>query len=416
VIEGSGLPFQEANEFFSGKVNLPTRKSDDLRHHAHVRAFSVAGVVRDDMLSDFRAAIEKARVQGTGLSEFRKDFDAIVDRTGWRFKALGSTDEERRAWRARIIYRTNMRTSYMAGRWRQMTDPDVLRYRPFWRYKHSGSRHPRKTHLALDEKVFAWDDPIWEVYFPPNGFGCECDVEALSRRQMRALGKEGPDTFPLPGAYESRDPRTGDPEVRYPGIDRGWEYNVGRAWTDGVVPQELHQPLAPVGTDAEPPPAGPMPPPRPAPPARLLPDNLPPEQYVESFMGAFDLSPNEAALHRDPSGGVVTVSRALFETRDREGSVTGLKAGKRGRGQFALLLADTILDPDEIWVDWAMVASGIVLKRAYLRRIILPDATQLLVRFEWTSKGWTAVTGFDTSEGYIRSMRTGALLYRRAEE
>jgi len=115
AVEANALPFAEAIDFLKGKVNLPTQKWDDLRHAAHVRAFSVAGVVRDDMLADFRMAMAKAREKGTGLAEFRKDFDAIVDRTGWQFNARGGTMEERRAWRARIIYKTNMRTSYMAG-------------------------------------------------------------------------------------------------------------------------------------------------------------------------------------------------------------------------------------------------------------------------------------------------------------
>lgn len=85
------VPFKEAIEFLQAKVNLPTRRWDDLRHGAHVRGFSVAGVTRDDMLSDFRVAIEKARSEGTGFNEFRKDFDKIVERYGWQYFSHGKT-------------------------------------------------------------------------------------------------------------------------------------------------------------------------------------------------------------------------------------------------------------------------------------------------------------------------------------
>lgn len=411
--EGRGLPFAEAIDFLQGKVNLPTERWDDLRHGAHVRAFSVAGVTRDDMLADFRAAIEKARTQGTTLDEFRKDFDAIVDRTGWKFKARGATEEERRAWRARIIYKTNMRTSYMAGRYKQMMDPDVLRYRPWWQYNHSGALHPRQTHLALDGKVFAATDPIWRVYYPPNGFGCGCDVTALSNRQLKALGKTGPDPWPLGQSYPGKDPRTGEEEERFPGVDRGWEYNVGRSWLDGVVPQPLRKPLPPLDLPAPKPDLPPLPEPDRVDPAALLADDLPAQVYADRFLQAFGMGPGAEGYYRDRSGGIIALSQRLFEHRDQSGTAVGLKSGKRGRGQFALLLADAIQNPDEIWADWAQVASGVVLRRSYLKVVLLPDSQPLLVRFEWTAKGWVAVTGFDTTDTYLAKFRRGALLYRR---
>lgn len=410
------VPFQEAIDFLHGKVNLPTQKWDDLLRDAHVRAFSVAGVTRDDMLADFRAAIEKARVAGTGLQEFRKDFDRIVNATGWKFNARGSTEEERRAWRAGIIYKTNMRTSYMAGRYKQLTDPAVLRYRPYWKYRHHDNPNPRLVHLSWNGMVLLATDPIWKKIFPPNGFGCHCDVEALSQRQLLALGKTGPDPAPDLKPYQARDPRTGEIETRYAGIQRGWDYNVGESWERGLVPAELRKPLPAFGEPpATPADLPPMPPPKKAAATSILPDDLEPEAYVEAFMGRFDLTPGDAGYFRDASGGIVTISQALFEQRDAEQKVLGLKSGKRGRGQFAILLADAIQDPDEIWVDWAAVRSGVVLRRAYLKRVILPDGARVLVRFEWTPEGWTAITGFDTTDNYLAKLRVGALLFQREE-
>jgi hypothetical protein len=411
-----GLPFQEAIDFLAGKVNLPTKRWDDLRHAAHVRAFTVAGVTREDMLADFRAAIEKARRDGTGFKEFQKDFNAIVERTGWKYYSRGETEEERRAWRARIVYTTNMRTSYMAGRYAQLTDPDVLKYRPYWQYVHSGALHPRKLHLSWNGLVLRADDPAWRYMYPPNGWGCGCDVEALSKRELTALGKSGPDPAPDLKAYEDTDPRTGQPEIRIPGIDRGWEYNVGHEWMHGIVPAELRKPLPPFG---EPPVPADLPPMPPATRARsndLLAEDLKPEDYVDAFLQPFGVKPGGYGYFRDVSGGIISVSQALFEQRTPEGTVVSLKSGKRGRGQYAKLIAGTIIAPDEIWADWAQVKSGVVLRRAYLKRIALGGGRSLFVRFEWTSKGWTAITGFDTTESYMEKFRRGALLYQRGEE
>jgi hypothetical protein len=407
------LPFQEAIDFLRGKVNLPTRKYDDVLRQGQVRAFTVAGVTRDDMLSDFRAAVEKARAEGTGFNEFRKDFDAIVERTGWQFNARGSTDEERRDWRARIIYTTNMRTSYMAGRWAQLTDPDVLRYRPYLQYVHSGAEHPRLQHLAWNGLVLAATDPAWNVMYPPNGWGCGCDVKALSHRDLARLGKDGPDDAPRLEPYESIDRRTGEPELRYPGIDRGWDYNVGKEWLHGIVPTELREPLPAFGEVAKPAMLPPLPAPSVARPVDILQMGLPEEDYVDAFLSRFGLRGSETGFHRDVSGGVIAIGRTMFERRTRDGTVVGLKADKRERGQFVNLMADAILNPDEIWIDWAPVASGVVLRRAYLRRVLLPDGISIFVRFEWTKSGWFARTGFDSSEEYLEAYRKGALIYRK---
>lgn len=402
--------FQEAIDFLAGKVNLPTRKYDDLRHGAHVRAFSVAGVTRDDMLSDFRAAIEKARTEGTTLDDFRKTFDEIVDRTGWKFNARGSTEEERRAWRARVIYNTNMRTSYMAGRYAQLTDPDVLRYRPWWRYKHSHAIHPRLLHLSWDGRVWAADNPIWKKIFPPNGWGCGCDVEALSDRQLRALGKFGADPDPDLSPYQAKDPRTGEMEIRYRGIDRGWDYNVGEEWLQGVVPTELRQPLPAFGSAPAVRNLPPMPAARQAVPADILPADDEPVGYVRAFLKPFGIVPGEETFFRDKSGGLVGISQAIFQGSASEGDAPGFMAVP---GQYAALLARAIIDPDEIWIDWAEVGAGVALRRSYLQRVLLPNGRQMLVQFQWSKAGWVAVARFGVADRDLEKLRAGALIYQK---
>lgn len=406
AIDGIGLPFQEAIDFFRRKVDLPTRKYDDLRHGAHVRGWSVAGVTNMEMLGDFRTAMEKARSQGTGLEEFRKDFDAIVERTGWKFYARGDTEEKRRAWRAGVIYRTNMRTSHMAGRYKQMSEPGVLAYRPWWRYRHSGAEHPRKYHLALDGKVFRATDPIWKVIFPPNGWGCGCDVEALSDRQMRQAGKTGPDPQPdWLQPYEAKDPRTGQTETRWPGVDRGWEYNVGEEALAGLVPPELAAPLKPAGEISAPVNLPPLPPARAVDAARLMPEGLPSEDYAKAFLAEFGADLDRPAFHRDPSGGIVTVDRSLFTDR---------KAGERDR--YARVLADAVRDPDEIWVNWVTDAAGnLTLMRTYLRQVMI-GTQRLGVLFGWSPRGWLGRVGSDVRPGDIEKQRRGALLYRRRQQ
>lgn len=224
------LPFAEAIAFLRDKLDIPTERWNDLWQSAHDRGFMVAGATKADLLADLHAAVLKAREQGTTLAEFRKDFEVLVARHGW----TGWTGEDTpagRAWRTRTIYETNLRASYQAGRYAQMTDPAVLKWRPFWRYKHSDSvRVPRPHHLAWNGLVLRADDPWWRTHYPPNGWGCKCRVFALSKEDLKKLGKDGPDPTPDDGFYEWVDKKSGEIHLVPKGIDPGWDYAPGRTW------------------------------------------------------------------------------------------------------------------------------------------------------------------------------------------
>ena len=224
------LPFEEAIAFFRAKLNLPTATWTDIWQLMHTKAFVVAGAMKADLLQDLRAAVDGAIADGTTLETFRKAFDGIVERHGWSY--VGG-----RNWRTRVIYETNVRTAYAAGRWQQMTDPDLLRLRPYLLYRHGDSLQPRPHHLAWDGLVLPADDPWWQTHYPPNGWGCKCRVFSISPRELESMGKSGPDTAPDDGTYEWTDRRTGKVHTVPNGIDPGWAYNVGEKtdWTPDLA-------------------------------------------------------------------------------------------------------------------------------------------------------------------------------------
>ena len=215
------LPFQEQIAFFRDKLNIPTRAWTDLWQQQHDVAFVVAGAARDDLLADLRESVDAAIAEGETLASFRKRFDATVAKHGWDYN--GGRD-----WRTRVIYGTNLRTSYAAGRYQQLQA--VKSTRPYWRYRHSAaSLEPRHKHLAWDGLVLPADDPWWNTHYPPNGWGCNCYVEALSLRDLERLGKDGPDRAP---GLDEREVTVGQgPDARTvtvpDGIDPGFAYAPG---------------------------------------------------------------------------------------------------------------------------------------------------------------------------------------------
>ncbi len=217
------LPFEEAIKYFRQKLNVPTERWADVWGKAHDRAFMVAGAMKDDLLNDFRMAVDDAIANGRSISWFKREFKNIVARHGWSHTGNAN-------WRSRVIYETNVRQSYNAGRYAQ------LQRFPFWEYRHGDSIVPRPLHLSWDRLVLPKDDPWWAKHFPTNGYGCKCKVYGRSENEMQRRGLT-PGNAPNDGTYEWTDTVTGEVFEMPRGIDPGFDYAPG----SGVETRSLAQ-------------------------------------------------------------------------------------------------------------------------------------------------------------------------------
>lgn len=241
-----GGPFDNQVDFFLQKLNLPTSRWDDVRLAAHDRAFVVAGAASADLLQDLRTAVAKAVSEGRGIEAFRKDFDALVTKHGWT-GWTGEGSAAGQAWRTKIIYTTNMASSYAAGRWAQLKSPEMLATRPYWKYVHNDSvEHPRPLHESWDGLVLPHDHPFWDTHFCPNGWGCQCRIVAVDAKEYAKAQAEG--RAEPPAGWDTIDPKTGAP----PGIDKGWAYAPGanaKRPLKELVDEKLINLSSPVGAE-----------------------------------------------------------------------------------------------------------------------------------------------------------------------
>ena len=222
VIDGEQVPFDEAIAFLRDKVRLPTDRWTDIWQGMHSRAFVVAGARQADLLEDFQRAIQRGLEEGITLETFREDFDRIVARHGWSYR--GS-----RGWRSRVIFETNMRTAYAAGRWEQIQR--LKDRRPWLRYMAVLDSRTRPAHRAWHGTILPADHPWWRTHFPPNGWRCRCIAQQLSDEDFERFGYSPSDAAPEID-WQDRTVNTADGQqlVRVPqGIDTGWAYNVGEA-------------------------------------------------------------------------------------------------------------------------------------------------------------------------------------------
>ncbi len=161
--------------------------------NAHSRAFTVAKVARMDLLQDIRQSLISAMQQGQTLEQWKASITPTLQSKGWWGKKTVINPEGREQEvqlgsprRLRTIYDTNMQSAFAAGRYKAMMAGSETR--PYWEWRHITISNPRKQHVALDGRLFRFDDPFWSVAYPPSEWGCKCRVIARSAREVE--GKE----------------------------------------------------------------------------------------------------------------------------------------------------------------------------------------------------------------------------------
>lgn len=254
------LPPREALDFFRGKGLETSFAWQDVWQSEHDTAFVVAKMQDLDLLADVKDSVDRAIADGRTLAQFRAELTPVLQRAGWwgvqeqtdpltgetRPVQLGSPR------RLETIFRTNMQTAYAAGDWAQIQSHKESA--PFLMYDAVDDNRTRPQHHAWDGIVLPVDDPWWETHRPPNGWGCRCSVIQIGQRELKRMGKSGPDTAPPIKRREWTNKRTGEVMQVPEGIDPGWAYNPGAVPRPRVVASTLLERIsgvpAPLGAAA----------------------------------------------------------------------------------------------------------------------------------------------------------------------
>lgn len=426
------LPFSEAIDFYRKKIKLPTSDYTSIWQQQHSHAFVVAGAQSDALLEDLYNTIQEAKHNGGGYADFKNSFPEIATKHGWSYNGTPN-------WRSRIIYDTNIKQSYSAGRYVQMQA--VKHLRPFWMYRHRSIEHPRLDHKSWNNLVLPADDSWWDTHMPINGWGCNCSVDSLSNveaeREWNKQGKTGVDTAPkiiyedvIVGKNGS-NPRT----VSVPkGISPGFAYNPGKAYLEPLTVPPLRGYDAVLKERGAAWPTGFEIPKLPTPTvidkAAILPKGTPPEQAVTDFLDVFGADMQIGAAFTDSAGSTLAITKALFT--DGSGEFKWLAKDKADRLEYINLMAMTLIEPDEIWWMWEKDVANSKenpealakwrLKRRYLKAFEIDGESKFVIGvFEWNKTGWSGSTIFTTRDTdseakqlkYFDAQRRGKLVYKK---
>lgn len=204
--------FKEAVEFLKKKKPLSAAEYKALDKECRAKAFTVSGYTSLEVLQKFLDELTDACENGRTKKDFMDAMNDFLERNGY---------EGLNPFNADVIFRTNMQTAYNAGHYKSMTNPTTKKLRPFWKYVTAGDGEVRESHAMMEGRVYAADDPIWDIWYPPNGFRCRCSVVSLTKSQVERSGVEVSRELPYGVDYS-----TG--EILYSFPDKGFSSNPAK--------------------------------------------------------------------------------------------------------------------------------------------------------------------------------------------
>jgi hypothetical protein len=421
---------KEAVDYFRSKGWKVGFDHQDVWKEEHAIAFTVAKATETDVLESIRGAVDSAIAEGKTVREFQNELTPTLQKLGWWGKQEVTdplTGEKIAAQlgsprRLQTIYRQNLRSAQAAGQWERIER--TRKALPYLRYRIGPSENHRPEHVAWDGLVLPADDSWWDAHFPPNGWGCKCWAQQLSKFAADKLG--GPGTAPPPESRLWTNPRTGKTETVPKGITPGFDFNPGKArlrahcskWAETLPKQAEPKDLTfPPGTRP------PMPVPRKW-DGPLTYDVKGDEALVNAFLKPFGAKSGKGAVFFDKTNWPLVMDENLFRTGAGEFKVT-----KFDRHKYLKILAETIRDPDEIWTRWEQVKDlsrpdygSWKLRRTYLSRWETGDGQHSGFSSMTVEDGaWIGRTVFPagkqkkaaSQDKYLERERSGLLMYRR---
>ena len=227
----SSEPPPEVLGYIRGKGIRSSWSWLDVEPEEHAVSFAVAKATNAHVLTAIKSELERALEEGVPFEAFKRELKPRLQKLGWwgikrRFNPASGEEQLVKLGsprRLQIIYDANLRSARAAGEWsRIQRTKEAL---PYLLYELGPSENHRPHHVAQEGIILPVDDPFWQVWYPPNGWGCKCRVRQITRREAQRRG--GVSERPEDILRDWVNRRTGEVKRIPVGIDPGWERNPG---------------------------------------------------------------------------------------------------------------------------------------------------------------------------------------------
>jgi len=177
--------YDEALEAHLKRVRMTAEEARALDDGMKGDAFWVSGGLQLEAVQRVFDKLTVALERGDSFEEFRK-------------AVLG---ELRDPAYAELVFRNATQRAYNAGRYAQMTEPETLRFRPYWLYDAILDGRTTVICRECNGTLLPADDPWWNGRIPPLHHSCRSSLRNLRRSEgeKRGVTKEPPALLPPPG-------------------------------------------------------------------------------------------------------------------------------------------------------------------------------------------------------------------------
>lgn len=203
--------FTEAFDDLLAREPRIAKHADDMRRVYATGGFAVRGLPKglaEDAKLKLTERIQKAVAMLGQKGVSSPDAGKVLAEIGDFTQAYGEN-----------VYRTNLATSYTAGRFKQMEDEDIRSITPAFAFEAVGDSSTRPNHAAGSGVTAAIDSRVWNRQSPPQGFQCRCDLRVVDVFELkeRGLWKNGKVQTWYPAGYAQAHP---DPGFKVERTDR----------------------------------------------------------------------------------------------------------------------------------------------------------------------------------------------------
>lgn len=179
--------FEEALRYFKRRQVLRQADALAIGLRASQRAFWVGGGLQLSQVKHVFRALGVAIKKGLPFEE-------------WRERVRKDIRDDAHA---ETVFRNALQQAYNAGRLRQLSDPKVLKSRPYWLFDAVLDSRTTPTCTTRNGVTLRWDNPWWKRNWPPLHHRCRSAVRSLRKSEAVRRG------------ITRRPPKGGD-------VERGW--------------------------------------------------------------------------------------------------------------------------------------------------------------------------------------------------
>ncbi|MBI3584207.1 MAG: minor capsid protein [Nitrospinae bacterium] len=203
------LAFEEAINFMKGHITLSAIIFYDLESKLRFRAFTVARLTQLDAIDNIRERLADVLKEGKTLSQFWDEGgkDELLQKSGFH---------KSNPWYWETVFRTNIQTSYNAGRAMQFKENPP----PY--YEFIGITDSRQTQIcqARSGIIKPSDDPFWSSNWPPLHFACRSTIRGVHKEEFEISGLKVTEDLKDTRKYKAQKGFGGNP------IDTGSFYKL----------------------------------------------------------------------------------------------------------------------------------------------------------------------------------------------